>query len=57
MPNSDTLVIALTANAISGARERFLKEGFTDYMTKPIDGEKLEEPLHDRGVWISIMSC
>ncbi len=44
-PNRDTPVIALTANAISGARERFLHEGFHDYMSKPIDGEQLEEML------------
>ena len=29
-------VVALTANAISGAREMFLSEGFTDYLSKPI---------------------
>ena len=43
--NSDTTVIALTANAIAGARERFLKEGFDDYITKPVDGNRLEEVL------------
>ena len=34
--------IAMTANAVSGAREMFLKEGFTDYISKPIDGILLE---------------
>ena len=36
-------VIALTANAVSGAKEMYLATGFTDYMTKPIEGKKLEE--------------
>ena len=35
--------IALTANAISGAREMYLKEGFADYVSKPVEGEKLEK--------------
>lgn len=37
--------IALTANAISGAKEMFLKEGFTDYLSKPIEPRSLEEML------------
>ncbi len=36
-------VIALTANAVSGAREHFISEGFDDYLTKPVDGAMLEE--------------
>ncbi len=37
--------IALTANAISGARERYLAAGFTDYLAKPVEGAQLEEVL------------
>ena len=34
--------IVLTANAISGAREMYLNAGFADYITKPVEGERLE---------------
>ena len=34
-------VIALTADAISGARDMFVAEGFSDYLTKPIEFNQL----------------
>lgn len=43
--NFKTPVIALTANAVSGAREEYLSVGFSDYLTKPIDPERLEKTL------------
>ena len=41
----DTEVIALTANAIVGAKEMYMEAGFNDYLSKPIDISKLEEML------------
>ena len=38
-------VIALTANAVSGVREMFFKEGFQDYVSKPIELAQLEKSL------------
>ena len=38
-------VIALTANAIAGSRERFLAEGFNDFVEKPIELSVLERVL------------
>ncbi|MCR5088795.1 MAG: response regulator, partial [Oscillospiraceae bacterium] len=44
-PNHDTPVICVTANAVSGAREQYIREGFDDYLTKPFDTSRLEEAI------------
>lgn len=44
-PCHSTSVVALTANAVSGAREMYLKEGFDSFLSKPIIPEKLEKML------------
>ncbi|MBQ6807294.1 MAG: response regulator [Lachnospiraceae bacterium] len=41
----DIPVIALTANAVSGAREMYMDYGFQDYLSKPIVGKALEKAL------------
>ena len=41
----NTPIIALTADAIVGARENYIKEGFHDYLSKPVMYEALEAIL------------
>ena len=43
--SKDAAIIVLTANAISGAREMFLQEGFCDYLSKPVIPENLEKMI------------
>lgn len=46
LENFNVPVIALTANAISGMKEKYLQEGFNDYISKPIDKKELERVLN-----------
>ena len=45
--NSDfkTPVIALTADAVAGANEKYMSEGFIDYLAKPFKKEDLENKI------------
>lgn len=43
--SKDVPVICLTADAVIGAKEHYLTEGFSDYLTKPIDNFALEKIL------------
>ena len=44
--NRDVKIIVLTANALAGMQEKYLAEGFTDYVSKPIVAEVLEKVLY-----------
>ena len=41
-----TPVVVLTANAISGMKEKYLELGFDDYLAKPIEKEELNKILN-----------
>ena len=43
--NKETPIICMTADAVIGAKERYIAEGFSDYLTKPIDSKELEKML------------
>lgn len=41
----DTVMLMMSANAVKGARENYLSIGFTDYISKPIELERMEQKL------------
>ncbi len=45
-PNFKTPVLALTADAVQGSQEKYLKAGFNDYLSKPFKKEQIEEKLN-----------
>ncbi|MCR4907267.1 MAG: response regulator [Lachnospiraceae bacterium] len=46
-PCADTPIVVLTANAVAGAKESYLAEGFDGYLSKPVSSDKLEETLRE----------
>lgn len=44
--NFNIPVVVLTANAIDGMKENYIKEGFDDYLAKPIDKAELSRVLN-----------
>ena len=40
-------VIAVTANAIRGMRDEYIRKGFTDYLSKPVETPKIEQILKE----------
>ena len=44
-PCQSAPVVALTANAVAGAREMYLSEGFRDFLSKPANPEKMEKMI------------
>ena len=44
-PNFNIPTIALTADAVTGAQEKYISEGFVDYIAKPFSKEQIKEKL------------
>jgi len=45
--NDETPIIAVTAHALSGEKEKLLQQGFHSYMTKPIDEAMLRHSIYE----------
>ena len=46
IPGFDIKTIALTANALTGMREKYLSDGFDDYLAKPINKDELNKIIN-----------
>ena len=45
LPDFKTKVVVLTANAITGSKEKYIEIGFDDYLSKPIEKPELQRVL------------
>jgi len=43
IPDFSIPTVALTANALSGMKEKYLADGFDDYLAKPINKQELNQ--------------
>ncbi|HED35203.1 MAG TPA: response regulator [Gammaproteobacteria bacterium] len=50
--NKGVVILAMTANAMDGDREKCMEAGMNDYLSKPVDVDKLLEKLIQ---WIPVM--
>ena len=44
-PSKDVPIVVLTADAADGMREKFISDGFDDYLMKPVDFDELENVM------------
>ena len=45
--NRETAAVVLTANALNGSRQMYLRSGFADYLSKPLDADVLEKTVQE----------
>ena len=45
IPGFNTPVIALTADAVAGSQEKYINDGFNDYIAKPFNKDQIKEKL------------
>ena len=49
IPDFNIKVVALTADAVAGAKEKYLREGFNDYVSKPFNKMDIDRVMKDVG--------